>query len=482
MRKSLTLTAAILISCAIFAQENGVQSFSLKEAVDYAIQNNLNVKNAKLGEEKAKAFNWEILTQGLPQVNGSLEYDYYFKTPQVPAINQYFNDTSSTFAKLINHFAATDSVVRKLLYQSGGGLNNISFVLPNNITTNLQITQLLFDARYMYGIKARKELYKTSRLSREMTEFDIRYAVTKAYYQAEMAEEGKSLLKANADIVDKILSDTRKVVEQGLGDEIDVDRLELVQATLESQMNMQNELSEVGLANLKFQMGLPLDETIILKDKLEDLKHSSDLAAETSFDPKNRIEYDLLSTAITLKGYDIAQKRSGYYPTLLGFVNYGWDVQTNSFSDMFHSNSQLNANGTSSTVSPWYPQGIVGISLKIPIFDSGLKYAQVRQAKLDQVKSENDFENFKNASVLQYQVALSSFNAALADEVNSQKTLDLSQKIYNKNQIKFKAGAGSSFELQQSEQEFTTNQLRHLQSLMNLLNAKADLDKAMGVK
>jgi outer membrane protein TolC len=482
MRTNLIFAIILFISFSLAAQEKGVQSFSLKEAVDYAVQNNITIKNAKLGEEKAKAFNWEILTQGLPQLNGSLEYDYYFKTPQVPAVNQYLNDTSSTFSKLVNHFAATDTVVRKLLTQSGGGFNNISFVLPHNITTNLQLTQLLWDARYMFGIKARKDLYKTSRLSREMSEFDIRYAVTKAYYQAEAAQEAKGLLKQNANLVDKLLNDTRKVYEQGLADEIDVDRLQLVRANLESQMNLQNQLSEVGLANLKFQMGMPLDATIILKDKLDDLKHTSDLAAETKFDPKNRIEYDLLNTAITLKGFDIAQKRSGYYPTILGFLNYGWDVQTNSFGDIFHSSSQLNANGTSSNVSPWYPQGIVGLSLKIPIFDSGLKYAQVKQAKIEQEKSRNDFENFKNGATLQYQVALSSFNSAVADEVNSQKTLDLSQKIYNKNQAKFKAGAGSSFELQQSEQEFTTNQLRYIQSLMNLLNAKADLDKAMGVK
>ena len=132
--------------------------------------------------------------------------------------------------------------------------------------------------------------------------------------------------------------------------------------------------------------------------------------------------------------------------------------------------------------SNWYPQGIVGIKLNVPIFDSGLKMAQVKQAKFDQMKQKNDLENFKNASKLQYQSAQSSFNAALEDEVNSQKSLDLSKKIYDKSQAKFKLGAGTSFELEQSEQEYTTNILKHIQSTMNLLNAKADLDKAMGTK
>jgi outer membrane protein TolC len=87
-----------------------------------------------------------------------------------------------------------------------------------------------------------------------------------------------------------------------------------------------------------------------------------------------------------------------------------------------------------------------------------------------------------NAANLQYQSALSNFNAAVGDEVSAQKTLDLSKKIFTTNEAKFKQGAGSSFELQQSEQEYATNELKQIQTIINLLNAKADLDKAMGVK
>ncbi|MDB5281891.1 MAG: outer rane efflux protein, partial [Bacteroidota bacterium] len=159
----------------------------------------------------------------------------------------------------------------------------------------------------------------------------------------------------------------------------------------------------------------------------------------------------------------------GYYPSLNGFLNYNWGVQEEKFGDMFIGKN-------------WFPTGIIGLSVKVPIFDSGLKWAQVKQTKVDQLKLVNDLDNFKNAAQLQYQSAQSSYNTALSDEVISQKTLDLSKKIFNTNSIKFKSGVGSSFELQQSEQEFATNQLKHMQSIMNLLVAKSDLDKALGVK
>lgn len=447
MKKTIVTGIIILITATLFAQEKSVSAYSLKEAVDYALKNNHDAKNAKLDITKAKAFNWEILTQGLPQVNGSFEYDYYFKKPIVPAFT---------------------SELGPLFTQFGVNPSDISFVLPNNISTGISVSQLLFDGRYVFGIKARKELYLTSRLQSDLSDQTIKNNVSKAYYQAEAAQEAKSLLLDNEKIVDKILSDTRAVFAQGLTEELDVNRLELVQASLQSQINQQNNLAEVALANLKFQMGLSLDEVIILKDKLDDLKAIA-VPDQNKFDPKNRVEYQLLSTGIILKGYDISAKRSGYYPSLAGFLNYTGNVQTDKFNDMFNHNN-------------WFQQGLIGIKVNVPLFDSGLKNAQIKQTKVDQMKLQNDLENFKNASTLQYQSSLSNYNAALADEVIAQKTLDLSQKIYNTNQIKFKNGGGSSFELEQSEQDYATNILKHTQSVMNLLNAKADLDKAMGVK
>jgi outer membrane protein TolC len=94
----------------------------------------------------------------------------------------------------------------------------------------------------------------------------------------------------------------------------------------------------------------------------------------------------------------------------------------------------------------------------------------------------NDFENFKNAAELQFRASKSSFTAALFDEANNQRAVSLSEKIFKINQIKYKEGIGNSFELVQSETEFATNQLKYMQSVLNLLNSKADLDKALGIK
>lgn len=477
----VALTALVFQAQAQVAETKG---YSLKEAVDYAVQNNNSMKNARIGEDQAKARNWEIITTGLPQLSASVDYNYYFKTPVVPALSKFFSDTTSSTYKVFNYLAQGDPNIQNILYQSAVASRDqkISFVLPHSLTGGLQASQLVFDSRYFFGIKATKDLMKTSRLSTQLSEQDVRYNVTKAYYQAQSAKEANALLQSNLELVSKLVKDTRAVYKQGLIEELDVNRLELIEANLQSQINMQNQLAELALNNLKYQMGLALNDNVVLTDNLDELKGNLTLDAGVKFDASQRVEYELLNTAIRLKGYDMAQKRSGYYPSMVAFLSYGWTAQTDKFSDIFKTTKTTYPDGYVQKNSPWYSQGLVGFSLKLPIFDSGMKMAQVKQAKLEQQKSINDLENFKNAADLQFRAAQTTYNTALAEEVNSKRALDLSEKIFKKNQAKFQQGVGSSFELTQSETEYTTNQLKHIQSVLNLLNAKADLDKALGKK
>jgi len=469
MNKIFSLTIILAIAANVFAQEKTIKAFTVKEAVEYALQFNNSVKNAKLGVDEAKWRNIEIYTTGFPKINANFDYNYYFKQPVSPALSKIFSE--GTMAKVFGAIAYGDGVtpgnpvVKNILENSGS--QSVSFVLPHNISTGLQVNQLLFDGRYVFGIKASKDLMRTARLSSKMSDQEVKYAVLKAYYQAEAAQEAKSLLQKNLGLIDTLLLGTQATYREGLIEELDLNRVELIQANLQSQINIQNQMAEVALANLKFQMGMSLNDEIILKDNLTELKKEITPELSAQFDAKNRIEYQLLETAIKLKGYDMRQKRVQYFPSLYSFLSYGWNSQSQSGRDLFKKDS-------------WFDQGLVGITLKLPIFDSGEKLAQVKQAKIEQMKTQNDFENFKNASELQYKAAQSGFSSALADEANTKRTEELSRKIFNKNAIKFKEGIGNSFELVQSETEYVTNQLKYIQSSLNLLNTKADLDKAMG--
>ena len=462
MKKLLTLTIILALTAGVFAQDKSVKAYTVKEAVDYALQNNTAVKNGKLGIDQAKWRNLEIITTGLPKLAANFDYNYYFKQPISPALGNAFS--GGVLGEVFGVLAASNPAIANILSQPS---QPVSFVLPHNISTGLQLTQLIFDGRYVFGVKAAKELMKNARLSSTMSDNDVKYSVMKAYYQAEAAIEAKSLLQENLNIIEKLVTDTRATFKEGLIEETDVNRLELAQATLESQITLQNQMGEVALSNLKFQMGLPLNDEIILKDNLTELKAEIQTTIAEQFDAKNRIEYKMFETGIKLNEYDMRQRRVQYFPSLYGFLNYGWNSQSQQGGDLFKKSS-------------WFDQGLVGITLKVPIFDSGEKLASVKQAKIEGLKLQNNFENFKSASDLQFRAAQSGFNSALIDEANMKRAQALSKKIFDRTTIKYKEGVSNSFELQQSEQDLATNNLKFIQSSLNVLNTKADLDKALG--
>jgi len=482
----IRIALCLLISGCLSAnaQEKVLKAFSLKEAVDYAIDFNNNAKNAKLNVDQAKARNWEITSTGLPTVSAEMGYTYYFKRPVSPAFNSFFSDTTSTTSRVFSYLASQNPAIAGILYNSVVESKDasFSFVLPHNFSSSLTVSQLIFDGRYFIGLKATKDFMKTARLQSQMSLTDVKYAVTKAYYQAAAAQASIGLLNENLKLVEKLLADTKAVYNEGLIEELDVNRLELAEAQLKSQINIQQQLAKVALDNLKFQMGYNLSDEILLKENLEALKTEAIANEQKSFDIKQRAEYELLETAIRIRGYDVAQRRSGYFPSMFAFLNYGWQAQANSFGDMFKKTTTYYPDGDSRRRSQWFDQGLVGVTLKLPIFDSGQRMANVKQAKIDKLKTENDFENFKAAAELQYRASLTQYESALTEVSNTQRAVDLSSKIFSKNQVKYKEGMGSSFELVQSETEFAQNQLKAIQSALNLLNTKADLDKALGIK
>ncbi len=485
MKQFYSATLALFCSMALFAQQpDFVKAFSLQDAVQYALQNNNDAKNSKLEVDKARWRNWEIKSVGLPTIGAGVDYTYYFKQPIFPAADQLFNDPNSATTQVFGYLAQQDPNIGQLLYNSAVNSKGqkISFVLPHNLSTSIQLTQVILDGRYFIGLKATRDFTRAARLQKDLSDQDVKYNIIKAYYQAQAASESKTYLTEVKDLVLKLTNDTRKIYKEGLIEELDVNRLELALTNLENQINTTNQLAEVALANMKFQMGLNLSDAIILTESISTLRDKVDPQIVKEFQPTQRIEYEMLETAVRIRGYDVQQRRSGHFPSLVGFLNYGWQAQVNKFGDFGKKRETTYPDGDVVRKSPWFQSGIVGLKLSIPIFDSGNRMANVQQGKLDEQKQKNDFENFQRAAALQVQSSQAFFTQAINEEFYTKKSVELSEKIFKTTNIKFKEGIGNSFELVQAQQELVQNKLKYIQAQLSLLNTKADMDKALGVR
>ncbi len=122
---------------------------------------------------------------------------------------------------------------------------------------------------------------------------------------------------------------------------------------------------------------------------------------------------------------------------------------------------------------------IVGVTLTLPIVTSGLRLANIGQAKYDLMKTRLNKENVEQGLVMEFETAKSSYQTAYSNYTTNKESMDLARKVYDKSVIKYKEGVSTSFELTQNQAQFLTAESNYYNSVLSLLNAKAKLDRIL---
>lgn len=435
MNKQLIILILLIIPILSFAQKE----FTLQDAVNYGLKNNTELKNIRLDAAIRKEFAFEVMTEGFPKVNVDLDYSYAFEQQVSIVPAGVFGPTEQEFI----------------------------FAQPQATTLKADVSQLIFDARYIYGLKARSALIATADYQVEQAEINTTEMITKSYYGALISKQAYELLQLNENTLAKILADTKATYKEGLIDELSVNRLELNMLNLQTQIEKQKNQSNNAIMSLKYLIGMSNEEDLILDDNFDSLLEDFNWDLTGSIDIDNRVETKLLKNQAELKEYDIKQARSSYFPSLYGFAYYGTLAQRDQFNFF---NTDLR----------WFDFGTVGFSLNIPVFDGLKSRSQVQQRKLELTKIQNNQEDFEQVMRLQVTNSQNNLANALNDYNNQKDNLALAEKILNKTVIMFNEGVGSSFELSQAQQEYTNTMINYSQSLYNLLVTKIELNKALG--
>jgi len=447
--KQLFLLSACLI---LYANVSSAQQqpatpptykFSLADCINYAYEHQDSVKNAKLDVKNADYKVNELLGQGLPQINGSAQFQDYLQIPTTLIPNSAFSPGAT----------GTTAVKFGVTYQSSFGAT---------------LDQKIFDPTYLISLKNRnvyKELF-TKSLTR--TRIETTVSVTKAYYQVLVSNEQIKLLDANIEQLKQQLDQTTQQNKQGFVEKIDVDRLAFQYNSLMTNRENVTRSLVLNYELLKFQIGMPIKDELVLTDKLTDVNRDKLDEASSTTDStfyKNRIEYSLLQTNNHLNEIDLKRKKSMFLPTLSFFGNFSSFYQDNAFGNLFIAS---------------YPTSYIGLRLTMPLFTGLQHYNQVREAKITLQKSQNDLENAKNAFALQASVAHTTYINALHSFENQKRNRDLAQEILRVSKIKYGQGVGSSIEVTQAQTAVDAADNQYIQALFDALISKVDMDKAYG--
>jgi outer membrane protein len=445
----------------------------LQGAVSHAISYNKSLKNARMEVERSRASVWESIARGLPQLDGAVDYMTYFNYE----LTFSFGGGDFTFTEQQIQDATSQTMeafpaaTAQGLYDHAAGNyfdNTLQSMMPattilmsDQSTAKLQLSQLIFSGQYIVGIQTAKLARIISEQNLEFNELNIKESVINSYYLVLITEESLAILKQNVENLQETLEQTRKMFSTGMAEKTDVDQIRITVNQLENARNALERNLELNYNMLRFQLGVEPDVPVRLTDNLESLfmTMEPESALALPFSIENNVTYQIMKSQEEINRKLMAMEQWNYAPTLAGFYNYNAKILTTGF-DMT-------------------PNHLAGLSLSVPIFSSGMRKARVDQARIDYDKSQTSRSIMEDQLHLQEKQFKYNLQSSLENYFTQKENVDVAQSVFDSYRRKFQQGMASSLDLTNANSNFLQAESNYMSAIMDVMNAKLQLDKLM---
>lgn len=437
----ILLSLILLIAGRVKAQE--VMPLSLEYCMKYAKEHADTLKNARINVEIQRAQNAQLAAQALPNIRGGGNFTYNLNPQQALLPGEFFGQPG-TFQPVV-----------------------FSPVFVTN--ANVSGSQTIFDGSLMVALKARKTILELVRDAGHLTEENVRYGIQKAYYSIVIAQRQYNILIGSLENARKISGELRVIHENGMNELLDVQRSDVQVNNLETDSVRTASLLESSKQLLKYQIGMNIDQPIVLTDTIVEsfFLQASDLL-NNELDYNSRTEFSLVKKQLSLYEYNVRRYQFAALPTLSASGQIGYNYGSDQFSEI----TKFRKNYLFSTY--------VALQLNVPIFSGFLRKNQVKEARLNVEKAQNNIELLKLSLDFQDAQAKTTLKNALLAVEKQKRNLSLSNSIADLAVKKYKEGVGSSVEVTQAQSELLQSQNNYFQALLDVINAQADLQKALG--
>lgn len=438
-------TLFLVVSLFANAQNSNNQNFnfSLQQAIDYGLKNNNLVKNATLDIELSKQKKRETTAMGLPQINADLGY-----------LNNFDFQMQGVSGNAFNPLGDPDAI------------STLAFGTKHTMNGKVTLSQLIFDGSYLVALQASKAYLEFFENAKKKTDNEVKETIINSYGSVLLATESIEILEKNKKILEKNYNDVNQIFKNGLTEEESVEQISITLSTVKSSLENVKRLKEISLKLLKINLGLSITDGLILTDNLDDLSKNnlSTTLSDSSFNVEKNTDYQIVSNITNQKRLLLKLEKSKALPSLGAAVNFGYNSFANQFN--FLNNNQK-----------WNNYSNLGVSLSVPIFSSFARTAKAQQAKIAYQESQNNQNDVAQKLKLQFEKSKSDFDFSIEQYATAKSNLNLAERIENKQQIKFREGLSTSFELAEAQRQLYAAQQNYLQSMVDIINKKASFEK-----
>lgn len=472
LRNRTAALAGILLGLVLMPGQGAAQAdsikrinrheFSVKQAVDYALKNNVTVKNALLQVKTQEQQNRAFTSAAYPHINANLGTTY---NPNVATQVLPNFISPATYQVLIDE-GVKDGNGNPIQKPADFGFVAAQFGTRYSATAGVTLTQLLFDGQVFVGLMARDAAVKLYQKGAEVTEEGIRSNIHKIYYQLAVSKTQTELLDANIALVEKNLRDTRIIYENGFREKLDVDKEIVRLSNLQTEkQKLLNQISN-GYYALKMLMGMPIADELVLTDKITEELIKEGVLEATAYTYEDRKEFQQAQITKQLLEYNVRRYKLSQIPTLSLSAAYAKNAQRNRW-DFF-------------SKGDWFTISNVNLNISIPIFNGFFTKSKIQEARIEVDKVSNQLEGLKLWIDNDVEAARNNYRNAIATMDFQKKNMELAEKIYQQTKKKYEVGTGSQIEIVAAQTEMKSAQTNYVTALYDAIIAKVDFLKATG--
>ena len=442
MKKNLFIITVFFVTTTFAQDQKTVHAFSLADAVTYAQKNNVQVKNSLLDIDIQIQTNKEIASAALPSIGSSLGGTNFLTIPTSLLPGQIFGGAAGTFIP-------------------------VQFGTKYNANYGANFNQILFDGQVFIALQARATSLDWKRKNAALTEENIKANIYKIYYQLSASKTQLNILDANIERLQKLANDAAVMYKNGFAEKLDVDKVNVQLNNLQTEKLKANNSVTIGFMGLKMLMGMPVKDSLILTDVINETNLSKDVLFEDNFEYGIRKDFQYLTTIKKLSEFNIKRYQLSFLPTITMNGAYTKNAQRTKF-DFFDKKGS------------WFETALIGLNLNFPLFNGGARVAKINKAKLELQQVDNQMTALKNNIDNELSQAKLNYMSSVATVNFQKKNMQLAENVYSQTKKKFEAGAGSNTEISAAQADLVAAQNNFMNALYTALIAKVDLLKASG--
>jgi outer membrane protein len=415
------IITALMMLFHVQLKAQDVMELSLEQSIQYAIENNIAIRNAAVSQAESQMMLRETIANGLPQVSAKVDYQNFFDaTASIGPMQFTFNPTSNL---------------------------------------NFTVGQLIFSGNYIVGIQMAMLYRDISEASQEKTTVEIRAQVMNAYFLILVAERSREILLQNSTNMEKLLVQMEAMLQAEMVNETDRDQIQIQLTNIQTGLNTAQRQIEMAYNMLRLLLGLNPDQSIKLTDTMVQIIDRMDFknGLNRQFNISNNTDYKLMQLQTEISEKNMWMEKMSFLPSMSAFYSYTEKIKKPEF-DMS-------------------PKQIIGFNISIPLFSSGSRYYSHQQSKLKLQIAQNQMMFISDQLLIQEKQLKYNLKTSMEQYDIQRQNIELARRVYENIYNRYQQGTVSSIELINASNSLLMAENNYVSALMQMFEAKTAIDK-----